>query len=201
LVVSIITYNLEDPGLPNGGPRQVQVASTPTGIGADTTTITIPAGASSGTFYIQGVGSDGSVTYTVQAPGYTAPTATIYCALSSFVVATPLGFGQPDSVSLSGYQQTSVTTPITVYAALVNGANAFVVNQQVAGNSSVKVGLTNSNGGAGSIPSSVTIAGGSDHATVQFTPLGLGSTVISTTRYPGDPVATTDASVTVTVTQ
>jgi hypothetical protein len=200
LTVQIISNNLEDPGLPNGGPRAIQVASTATGIGADATSITIPAGASIGTFYIQGVGNAGLVTYTVQAPGFTSQSATVYLAESGFVVATPQGFGQPTSVSLSAYQQNPVTTPISVYAALLSGLNAFVVNQQVAGGSSMTLSLTNSNSAAGSVAGSVTISGGSDHTDVQFTPQGLGSTVISVNRRAGNPLASTDGSVTVTVT-
>ncbi len=109
LVVTILTNNQIDPFLLNGGPRQIQAAPTGTIVGADSTTITIPAGASSGTYYIQGVGTLGQVSYTVSAPGYNSQTAWVTLQPSSFAVATSQGFWSAhfgESVGISAESHT-----------------------------------------------------------------------------------------------
>jgi len=89
--------------------------------------------------------------------------------------------------------------PFTVSMAQLNPDNSFAGVQQMAGGKSVIVNLSNTNTSVGTIAASVTIAGGSDSAVANFTPVGSGSTTISVVRPAGYAAASNDTSVAVTV--
>jgi len=189
----IIGQNLELAGLislsqpaPAGG-LQVTLSSSDSGLllisdsattaGSGTKIITIPAGASEGQYFLQALGSSGTVTYNASAPGYSSPpAATVTLA--------------PSGLSLTGASggsfQTSVGSPAPLLlrtVRLVSGSNPGPP-QPLRGGFSLSATLTNSNPAVGSVQTPVAIAGGSDSAVSTFTPTGVGSTLISVQQPP-----------------
>jgi hypothetical protein len=75
----------------------------------------------------------------------------------------------------------------TVYMAQLDPTNNnnFSINQQLAGGLSVTVSLGNTAPNIGTVPSSVTINGGSDSVDAQFNPLNTGQTLISVVTPSG----------------
>ena len=199
LVVTLIVNNLLDPNLVNGGPRQAQVSPGPTTVGQDSTTVTIPAGATSTTYYLHGEGNASSVTYTASASGYINQTATILCTPSAMVVAGPGGIGQPLSVSLSAYKGGGLPIPVTVSMAQVDSFGNFSAIQQMGAGNSVTVSLSNTNFSSGNVSTPVTISGGASSATATFTPYAAGSGVISIIRTPNFSPANNAGSLNFTV--
>ena len=64
---------------------------------------------------------------------------------------------------------------------------------------SLTVSLTNSNPSVGTVPTSVTITGGSDNATAPFTPVSVGETTISVLRPAGYALPTNNTNLTARV--
>ncbi len=182
--------------LTSANPSLVQFSTTATGAGSGTLVVTIPAGSQSVPVYIQAFGSSGTVQYTAAASGYATNSATVTLTPSGAVVVGP--FGQFLSAPLSGG-----ATPVTVYTTQLdpNNANADTGNyQQLAGGLSVTVNLTSTNTSTGTVPTSVTIQGGSNSATANFTPLAAGSTSINAGTPAGYTTPGTDGSLPVIVT-
>jgi hypothetical protein len=174
----------------------VQFSTTATGAGSGTLVVTIPAGSLSVPVYIQAFGSSGTVQYTAAATGFATNSATVTLTPSGAVVVGP--FGQFFSLALSGGAQ-----PFTVYTTQLdpNNANADTGNyQQLAGGLSVTVNLTSGNTSIGTVPTSVTIQGGSNSATANFTPLAAGQTSITVSTPAGYTTPGTDNSLPVIVT-
>jgi hypothetical protein len=199
LVVTLTVNNLLDPNLVNGGPRQAQVSAGPTTPGQDSTTVTIPPGATSTTYYLQGDGNASSVTYTASAPGFVNKTATIFCTPSAIVLAGPAGMGKAISVSLSAYKNGGPATPLTVSMAQVDSFGNFSAIQQMGAGNSVTISLSNTNFGAANVATPVTISGGSSGATANLTPFAVGSGVVSVIRTPNFSAANNAGSLNFTV--
>jgi hypothetical protein len=153
---------------------QLLLSSTGTQTGALSITLTVPAGQTSATYFMQALVDSGAATYTATAPGFAPKTATVNMARSGVVLSGPFGFGFDLSTPLSGGNQ-----PVTVWTALLNASDAFVQQQQLAGGLSLEVFLRSSDPAVGSITPSVTISGGSDSSVAQFTPVGVGDTTVS----------------------
>jgi hypothetical protein len=157
------------------------LSQSPTGKGQTTAEVTIPAGSSSVSFYLQGTASSGEATYTASAPGFAAKTATVRLAPSGFVIAGPFGFGFQMLAKLgAGPQAATLMT-----AALDPVTNAFLGTQPLAGGQTMTVSLSNTNTVIGTIPSTVTINGGMESTPVAFTPVSPGTTQISIVQPPG----------------
>jgi PKD domain len=181
--------------LTSNNPSQLLLSSTATSVGSSSITLTIPPGANIASYFIQALGNSGTATYTASVPGYTSRTGTIPLTASGAVLAPPLGLGVPFFFTTVA----SGAAPFTVSMAQLNPDNSFGTVQQVAGGKSVTVSLNNTSATVGSIASPVTIAGGSDSATANFTPISSGSTTISVVRPTGYAAASNNTSVAVTV--
>ncbi len=182
--------------LTSSNPSLLQFSATATGAGSGTLVVTIPAGSQSATYYTQAFGSSGTVQYTAAASGFVTNSATVTLTPSGAVVVGP--FGQFLGVPLSGG-----ATPVTVYMTQLdpNNANDDTGNYQLlAGGLSVTVNLTSTNTSTGTVPASVTIQGGSNSATANFTPLAPGQTNINVSTPAGYTTAGTDNSLPVIVT-
>jgi len=153
----------------------LKLSATPTAAGSSSITVTVPAGQRTATYYIQAFGSTGSATYTGMAAGYAPPTATVYFAPSGVVI-----FGY-STVSLTGGAKTFTLYP--VYLDATTGAP--IDSQMLAGGLSLTVPLTSSNPSVGTVPSTVSISGGSSNGDVVFTPVATGSTTVSVTQPAG----------------
>jgi hypothetical protein len=200
LVVSLVANNLLDPGLPNGGPRQAQLSVSPTSAAQDSITVTIPAGSTSATYYLQGEGNARTVTYTASASGYVSKTATITCTPSAIVIAGPAGLGHAFSASLSAYTKGGPAPALTVSMAQLDASDNFAAIQVLGTGNTVTVSLSNNNSSVGMTTNPLTISAGTSSASGTFTPLATGSAVISIARSPMFGLANNDESVSVTVT-
>ncbi len=147
----------------------ILLAVNPTDAGSGSIQITIAAGNTSGNYYIYGLTSSGTATYSITASGYTSGSGTVTLAPSGVILAGPNGPGLPFS--------TNAATPVTltVYTGALNTSqsNDFSVQEQLAGFVVNGLSVTINNGGSayGSVSSNpVTIPAGASSATVTFTP-------------------------------
>ncbi|MBZ5580600.1 MAG: DUF11 domain-containing protein [Acidobacteriia bacterium] len=167
-------------------------ASGAAGTGQITTTI--PAGTSSIGTYAQAFSSEGSATITARGGGYADGAGSVTLSRSGFVLMSPGGMG----ATLSTYA--GVTTPLTIWAARLDGSNLFAETQQVRGGYTVSVPISSTMSSVGTVsPSSVPFEGGMDSAIVQFTASGSGATTVALGAPPALPA--TGYSVAVTVQQ
>jgi len=177
----VLTITSNSPGL-------LVISDSPTTAGSASIQITVPAGQSSALFYLQGVGSSGTATYTASAPGYNSRTASVPLTPSGVVISGPFGVGLP---FLSASIAAGGSTPIFVQMAQLDpSTNGYSNTQPLAGGQSLNISLTNSNPSVGTLVSPVTLSGGNDTAVSPFTPLTQGSTFITVTTPSGFTTST-----------
>ena len=205
-----IGYNLQAPGTlllgqaaPLGGVQvtissnspDLLLATSATAAGTNSIVLTIPAGQTSGSYYLQSRASSGSPTYTASAAGFQVRTATVEMAPSGVTITGPFGPGFPFALTVAGG-----TRPATVAIGLLDPANnTFVVPQSLSGGLSLVVTLNNSNVNAATLASQVTIAGGIAVVDVPVQPVSAGSTLISIPLPVGYTQPRTLTSLTVSV--
>jgi len=158
------------------------VSNSPTAVGGASTVVTIPAGASSALYYIQGTANSGTVVIQASAPGFTSsPQQSDTVAPSAIVIGGPGGFGFAYQVSLSGGP-----APVTIGTAVLDpSGNAVDTSQLLAPGQSLTVSVGNSNTGVATFPATVTFAGGNATVTANITPKTTGSTVLSVAQPAG----------------
>jgi hypothetical protein len=168
--------------LTSNNPSQLALSNSSTGSGNATIKVTIPAGSHSGVYYLQALGSSGTVSYTASAPGFNSRTAQVVLAPSAVILQGPEGPNSPRPfypVSVGG------TVPVTVSTARLDPSTGnFDSLQPLAGGQSVSVSITNSNPSAGTITSPLLIPGGNDSATTQFTATHAGNVVLTVVKPP-----------------
>jgi hypothetical protein len=184
--------------LTSNNPALLLLAVNPTDTGSTTIQVTIPAGSTSATYYLIALASSGSATYTGSATGFGSRNGTVNMAPSGVAIAGPNGLGIPFfSASIA-----AGNTPLTLYIGQLDPTtHNFVIQQQVAGSLGISVTLGDSNSSIGTVPTPVTVAGGSSTAVVQFTPLLTGSTGISVVTPSGYTTSGNNTSLAATVTQ
>jgi hypothetical protein len=164
----------------------LQLAVNPTDAGSNAITLHIPQGGSLGSYWIYGLGTSGSGTYTASAPGYgTSTPDTTTLAPSAVIIVGP--GGQPGSAPVSSSAGPQTVTVITDQLS-TDGNNTPMPGaiQALAGNVPLSVLLANSNTAAGTLSAtSVTIAAGTSQGTVTFTPKAVGNATISVTEPSG----------------
>jgi hypothetical protein len=207
----IVGYRLEQQGTillgapaPAGGLAVTLSSDTPAGMafsltataaGTPTLVVNIPEGQSSGTYFMQGLASSGTVKVTAGASGYASGTGVDTLANSGIVIAGPFGTGFPATASVS-----AGATPLTVTAMVLDGSNNPLMSQIVAGGNTLSMNLTSSNPSVGVIASPVSIVSGSSSANASFTPLLANqSTSVSVTQPSGLTMPSLYSSVTVNV--
>jgi hypothetical protein len=149
----------------------VSLSTMGTDAGSGSISVTIPAGQSSGTYFMYGLADSGSATITATAPGYTTGTGTETLTPSGIVVAGPLGVGWTtfNTLLASGNQTLSIST------AQLDSMGRFVQTQPLAGTVPLTLSLTNTDATVGTVPATVAITPGTDTSTVQFQPLKVGT--------------------------
>jgi hypothetical protein len=169
------------------GPLSLSTTGTDNGTG--TITVTIPAGQSSGTYYMYGLDSVGSGTVSATATGgFKSGSGTETLTASGIVIAGPGGQSGivPFNTPLSSGDQ-----PLTISAAQLDTGGNLIQTQALAGSASLVINLTNSTPGTGTIPSTVTIAPGFNAdgtpktATATFHPVAVGTTKSSVSQPAG----------------
>ena len=165
--------------LTSNDPSHLLLSATATDAGSTSIIITIPAGFNSASFFMQGFGSGSLPTYTASAPGFRSDTGAAHITDSAVTISGPFG-SFPFSTTTS-----SAASSLTVAMAQLDGSDNFVSTQQLAGGLSLTISLSDSNSAIATVPSSVTIMGGSDRTTAAFTPTAVGQAVISVVRPTG----------------
>jgi hypothetical protein len=158
-------------------PTRLRFSSSPVAAGSASLVLDLPGGAR-GTpeFYVQALASSGSVSYTVQAPGFGSETGTVTLTPSAILFTNAFG-GVPNPILAAAGGDSA---PVQIYSARVDTAGNWVATQAVSGGLSVTVTVTNiGNAAVGSVnPAQVTIPGGSINTTAQFQPGSQGNTTL-----------------------
>jgi hypothetical protein len=186
------------------GDPNVLLSTSQLAVGSSSINLTIPAnqgqnGTGFPTFWIQGVGSTGTVTLTASAPQFANGTAAITLTPSTIVIAGPTGAGQPFTTSTHATSDSSIT--ISTYQ-LDTSTNTAGQKQQLRAGVSITSTISSSNSAVGTIVGSTTAAinAGSDTSnTVAFHPVASGTTVINAT-VPSGFVAPSDGTNAITAT-
>ena len=135
------------------------------------------------------------MSYTASAPGFASGSGIVTLAPSGVILARS-GMGVPNLLTTTGAGKTD----LVVYTALLDSDLNFVHPQPVAGGRSVSVTVTSSNPKAGAVaPSTVTLAGGSAVAGVEFRPVTAGQTTLSVSVPEGFSAPAQFAQVSATV--
>ncbi len=179
----IANITLDEPAPPDGlqitltssDPERLKFSRAPEAAGTPELVLKVRGGyRGSPDFYVQGFGSRGKVTYAVTGPGLISATGTIMVAHSAVVFARS-GVGLQNLLTTTG----AAATEMTIYTALLDDGMNYLHPQPVAGGCSVIAKLASSDPKVGTLaPESVTIAGGSASATVEFRPLSAGQTAL-----------------------
>jgi hypothetical protein len=168
----------------------VSLSTTGTDAGFNSIDVTIPAGQSSGTYFMYGLAVSGSATITATASGYTTGTGTETLTPSGIVVAGPLGVGFTtfNTPLASGDPTLSIST------AQLDTMGNFVQTQALAGSVPLTLSLTNTDATVGTVPATVPITPGTDTSTVQFHPLKVGTNTIGVVQPAGGYTSPTDGT-------
>jgi hypothetical protein len=168
----------------------VSLSSTGTDAGFNSIDVTIPAGQSSGTYFMYGLDVSGTATITAIAPGYTAGTGTETLTRSGIVIAGPQGLG----LTTFNAPLASGNQPLSISTAQLDSIGNVIQTQALAGTASLTVSLTDTDATVGTVPATVTITSGADTGTVPFHPLKSGTTSIGVVQPSGGYTAPTDGS-------
>jgi hypothetical protein len=197
-----VTLRIEDS-------KQLLLSREATEVGSDSLTLTIPEGGVSAGFFLQALGKEGVISYTASSQGYTSRTARITLAPSG-ISLRPAPFGPPDEAELlrkdAGHSTTSFVShlskqtaiPLAIWTAQLDPVtlrSADITVQPLRAGISLSVYVENRDPTIGTVTSPVTIAGGSEHGAVSFTPFTEGSTLLSATTPKGFTKASNATSV------
>jgi hypothetical protein len=137
-----------------------------------------PGNGESQEFWLQSLGSSGTVTYTAEAPGRGTGTGTVTLAPSGILITGP--YQVPKFPTTTG----AVPPKIRLLAARLDSSLKFSEQQAVAGGLSLEV--TNSNPSAGRLADSpIVIRAGEGSATTQFNPGREGDVTFTIKVAPG----------------
>ena len=162
------------------GSALLKLSASQTVAGSSQIVITVPQNQSSAFFILQGFADSGTASYTVTSNGYVSISGAVTHALSGVIISSVFGQGAPFSTTVAAGSQ-----PVTVSTALLDASGTFVSTQPLAAGLSLSVPLTSETPSAGTLPASATITGGSSDATVQFTPVSVGNSVLRVTPPVG----------------
>ncbi len=170
---------------------KVLFSATPDGPGQPSITLNLSGFAGvSPDFYVYGLVSNGTVSYSASAAGYTTGTNTITFRPSGFILVGPGGIGANSFLTTVQNGDTA----LTVRSVVLNADNSFSATQPLAGGPSVSVPVTSSQTNVGTITvSTVTIAGGSSSGATAFHPVGAGTSnlIVGTPSGFSTPTPTT----------
>ena len=173
--------------LTSNNPSLLKLSTTATNAGSTSIVITIPAGSSTGQYWLQGFGSSGVATYTGSAAGYVSRTGTIRFAPSGVVISGPLGFsvltGQPypATISLAGGP-----SPLSLSVGVLDSGGNFLSSQPLAGGfGPLAISLNNTDSSVGTVPAQGIIPPGNDSGAVLVTPVKQGTTNVSVVTPTG----------------
>ncbi len=156
---------------------QLVFSASPTTAGTGTLVVTVPANSTSATYYLQALGSSGSVTYSAKATGFNDGSGTVLLSPSGVIVAGQFGNGFTGTypAKISGGPMA-----LLISTARLSSSGVLQETQQLAGGLSLTATLSSNAPGVGTVsPLQVTISGGSGSANAQFNPVSPGLVTIS----------------------
>lgn len=170
-------------------------------VGSPSVTLTVPAGQLVATYYLQGIGDSGIVTYDAAAPGFRSSTARVELTRSGFIVAYER-YGPPDEAAVrrkGGYNNSrefyaSLSDAkehpmhVTVYSAHLypdSGRAADITVQPLRAGVTATVVLKSSDPAVGTVESPLTIGSGVSWVKSRFIPMDKGKTVITVSTPAG----------------
>jgi hypothetical protein len=159
----------------------LKLSTVATAAGTASIGLDIGAGTNSATFYLQALGSSGSPTYKVSAPGYADAIMSVNLVPSGVVILGATTCVSACSVPAGGQLALNVTT-----AYLDPSTNVPQAPQALAGGAPLNVTLVNSNPAAGTV-GPVVIQPGTATTGIQFAATGISgaSTTLSVTQPSG----------------
>jgi hypothetical protein len=166
--------------LKSADPNRLLIAKAPDQTGASSVVIRVRQGfRESPEFWLQGFGSEGTVSYSAAAAGFLTGDGIVTLSPSAIGIAGPLR--TPKFFTTTG----ATPSRITLFSARLDSAFKFVEEQPVAPGS-VRVEVMSSNKSVGVIASSpLEIRRGTSSAVTQFRPMGEGETTLSIGVPPG----------------
>jgi hypothetical protein len=164
----------------SNNPSLAQFSATATGAPASTIVLTVPSGQTvTPQFYVYGLASGGTATYTASAPGLLSATGTVTLAQSGFIIGTA-GNGSSFTTATN-----NTPTNLTVTSVMIDPNSGILTQQGVASSLALSVNVTSSNTAVGTIASSpVSIFGGSSTTTTQFQPGNTAGTATISINTP-----------------
>jgi hypothetical protein len=199
--------------LTSADPTRLLLSASQTEPGSKSIEIKIPAESINAVYFLQALGDSGEVEYTATAPGFRSRTGVVKLAPSG-ITLTPYFQGPPDEAQVLKKQTSdgnhgftmkeSENTPMKLIAWTAQldpktHRSADITVQPLRAGMSLTVPIVNSNPAVGKIDSQITIAGGSDHGSVDFMPAGGGTTEISVVTPKGFTVSANSTKVIGTV--
>jgi hypothetical protein len=189
---------------PEGGVRIVLTSEDPKRLllsdsldkaGTASVTLTVrPRTIESSEFFVQGLADHGAVTYTAVAAGIGTAAGTVTLAPSAVVIFGP--FKAPS------FPTTPRADPakITIVAVALDSERKILEEQQIAGGSTVEVGIGNSAREVGTVgESKLILAGGATSAATFFKPAAVGTATLTPHPPPGFSTPAELTTVTATV--
>jgi hypothetical protein len=177
-------------------PSKLLLAVNPTDAGSASIQMKVVAGGSrTPPFYVYGLASSGTATYSASAPGFGTANAAVTLAKSGFVVSGPFGLGRD-------FATTTLSQPsaIDVQTAVLDASGTYLGSQALAGGSPVQVNVTSQSTSVGTIAlSPVSMLPANNEVSTLFQPMGRGSTVISVAGPAPFVTPSQGASITATV--
>lgn len=201
-----------DVTLTSSDPSKLVLSDSETKLGTGTLKIHIEPSMMRASYFIQALGSEGTVNYIASAPGYRNRTAPVYLAPTGIMIAYS-AHGAPDEAeylrpktriprpfiaSLSAKKPEHVAI-WTVYLDPVTRRGADMTAQKLRPGVSVQVELSSSNPKVGKLPGVLKLDGSSEFYMAEFTALSPGETVLSVNTPPGFLTPSNATSVTATV--
>jgi hypothetical protein len=173
--------------------------------GSGSIAIHVPAGATSASYYLQGLADSETVSYTGTAPGYRSRVAPVFLAPSAVLIGySAYGFGSrsfkfpPFTVSLSDRKAVYVAL-WTAYLDPTTRRGEDRTTEKLRPGVALTVDLKSSNPSVAKVASPVTMTGASDHFVTEFTALSVGQAVISVVTPSGFATPANASSVTALV--
>lgn len=191
--------------LTSSDPSRLLLSTSDSTPGSESITILIPAGASTGSYFVSSLGDQGEVTYVATAPGYRSRIGHLRLAPSGVVI----GILPPDEAEVFRKEaaeeahgfvarlSSNKGVDLKVYMVQldpVTHRGADITLQRLRAGLSVIVEIKSSDTSVATLPSRVTVSGGSTSAEVPFTPSREGETMISVVTPEGFTTAKNSTS-------
>ena len=173
-------------------PNLVLLSTSPTAVGQASIQRVVPSGTFGvPIFYVQALGSSGTVQLTATAANFTTSTSTVTLTPSGFII-------NQSNINTNSF---AANTGVQIASARLNATLAFAANQAVRAGVNVNVGVTSSNTTVGAITiSPLNFTGGVASRNTAFDPAQSGTSTIAVVQPAGFSTPVNFQQITATVT-